>query len=441
MKRVLLIVMGCCTLLTGAAQETRYTLNQAWEKALEQRVEIANQRLGVEIAAKDEEILATRRKPVISGSGDLRYNPVLQTSIIPGAAFENNGQPGMDREVRFGTRFSFLLNVEGSLSLIDPVYQTDRQLRQLSRQVAELGVNQTTEDIKLSVAQAYYEALLHQEAWQLAREDWQRAQDIMEVAEVRAANGTLLPSELDRFRLDVNKAQLAMESEEANYQLAAQRLAYEIGMEPGQRIFPSETLEKVAASLGEVSLPTGEDLNGRAEILQEGLRQQISVLGQEREAKLYRPTLDLYAALNAQHLSNDLAVWQKWYPFAFVGLRANLPIYDGKLKERNQERLGLEALTHVRKQEELQRNYDFNLREVLTTLQQAQRDILLGRENVRLAQQLLDRDQVAYQNGTLGYTEWRNSQFALRDAQQQQLQHYYDFLEARIRYLRIGGQL
>ena len=61
---------------------------------------------------------------------------MLQTSIIPGAAFQTGATPGEDRESQFGTRFNALVGVEGSYRLVDPTFKTDIDLAMLNKELS-----------------------------------------------------------------------------------------------------------------------------------------------------------------------------------------------------------------------------------------------------------------------------------------------------------------
>lgn len=104
------------------------SLSEALDLALKNRKELSIQQIKIDQAQADINILNARRSPQVKASGDVRYNPVLQTSIIPGAAFQTGSTPGEDREIQFGTRFNALVGVEGSYRLVDPTFKTDVDL-------------------------------------------------------------------------------------------------------------------------------------------------------------------------------------------------------------------------------------------------------------------------------------------------------------------------
>ena len=70
------------------------SLTEALDLAIKNRKELTIQQIKVDQARADINILNARRSFQIKASGDVRYNPVLQTSIIPGAAFQTGATPG-----------------------------------------------------------------------------------------------------------------------------------------------------------------------------------------------------------------------------------------------------------------------------------------------------------------------------------------------------------
>ena len=123
--------------------------------AINNRKELSIQQLKVDQAQADINILNARRSFQIKASGDVRYNPVLQTSIIPGAAFQTGSTPGEDREIQFGTRFNALVGVEGSYRLVDPSFKTDVDLAMQNKELTASNGEKEKIEIQFQVTKSF----------------------------------------------------------------------------------------------------------------------------------------------------------------------------------------------------------------------------------------------------------------------------------------------
>ena len=158
------------------------SLTEALDLAIKNRKELTIQQIKVDQARADINILNARRSFQIKASGDVRYNPVLQTSIIPGAAFQTGATPGEDREIQFGTRFNALVGVEGSYRLVDPTFKTDVDLAMQNKELTASNGEKEKIEIQFQVTKSFFEALLQKEAIQISKEQLKKAEYWMEIA-------------------------------------------------------------------------------------------------------------------------------------------------------------------------------------------------------------------------------------------------------------------
>jgi outer membrane protein TolC len=328
------------SVLSNAQDIKSLALNEALDLAVTNRKELALQKLKIDQSQADIQILGARRLPTLKASGDVRYNPVLQTSIIPGAAFQTGSTPGEDREVQFGTRFNALVGIEGGYRLVDPAYKTDLDLADQNKKLAESNWEKEKIEIQFQVAKSFFESLLQKEAVKITDEQFKKAEVWFQIAEIQANNGTMLPNDFLKFKRDLAVAKGNKEIAERQYHQLCRELAYYTGLSVGSEIEPLGDW-KYALSDKTDLLPV-EDIRNRPELVQTNIAMKIASLSQMKQEQLYKPTFDFYTNVNAQHLSNDFAVWNRWFPFVFGGIRMQINLLDGGLKKKNIEKYSLE---------------------------------------------------------------------------------------------------
>lgn len=427
------------SVLSNAQDIKSLALNEALELAVTNRKELALQKLKIDQSQADIQILGARRLPTLKASGDVRYNPVLQTSIIPGAVFQTGSTPGEDREVQFGTRFNALVGIEGAYRLVDPAYKTDLDLADQNKKLAESNWGKEKMEIQFQVAKSFFESLLQKEAVKIADEQFKKAEVWFQIAEIQANNGTMLPNDFLKFKRDLAVAKGNKEIAERQYHQLCRELAYYTGLSVGSEIEPLGDW-KYALSDKTDLLPV-EDIRNRPELVQTNIAMKIASLSQMKQEQLYKPTFDFYTNVNAQHLSNDFAVWSRWFPFVFGGIRMQMNLLDGGLKKKNIEKYSLEYKWQATQLEKLQADFAYQWTSAQNDYVLANKNISIQEENISLAAQILQNDELKFKEGVTLITSLRESQLSLKEANQLKLSYLADACQARLRMMRAAGKI
>ncbi len=435
MKIFIAIIIAFFSLAQIEAQPL--TLEAAMNQAVQYDYNLKNQTLRIAIAEKDLYKTRAQRMPTVTGSGDLRYNPILQTIVVPGDAFGQQG--GAVQRVRFGTNFNLLLGVDAAYKLYDPAYQTNLDIHRAEVLLETANLRQSTLDVRLDAATAYYDLALQQTQQAIAAERLRRAEDLLAIEQTRVDAGAALPVDLRRSELDRQNAQTLLEQAEHNAQRSRLNLARRLGLNPETIILPTDALQLDQTAL---ILPTlnADVPDNRAELIAAQQRIVINDLQIRLEDRRYQPVPELFANLSAQHLSDDLAVWNNWFPFSFVGVRLSVPIFDGNLKARNKEGYELQQQLNRNELARLREDLRYELRSAALDLGNAIAQLRSAERNLATARELQAIDQVRYREGALLLSELRNTEFALREAESNYLAAIQSYLVARLRWQRANEE-
>ena len=435
---LLLFLLFCSSI---HAQDVKsLLLSEALDLALKNRKELSIQQIKIDQAQADINILNARRSPQVKASGDVRYNPVLQTSIIPGAAFQTGSTPGEDREIQFGTRFNALVGVEGSYRLVDPTFKTDVDLAIQNKELSVSNGEKEKIEIQFQVTKSFFEALLQKEAVQISTEQLKKAEYWMEIAQVQSANGAILPNDLLKFKRDLAVAKSTLEISERQYHQRCKEIAYFTGLPAGNEVEPLGDLKNQGSSNSSDALPL-DDIMKRPELLQTGMAMKIASLNQLKQEQVNKPAVDFYTNVNVQHLSNDFAVWNRWFPFVFGGVRMQWNLMDGGLKKKNQEKYTLEYKWQSVHLEKLQADFSYEWLTAQNDYVLALKNIAIQDENIALSNQILQNDELKFKEGVTLITSLRESQLSLREANQLKLSYLADAYQARLRMMRAAGKI
>lgn len=414
------------------------TLEEAIQQGMANRNEVKNAALNVQLAERENEKLRAQWLPQVSGTADLRWNTQLQTTILP---FDITGRnPDGKSEVKFGLPFNNNFGLNAEQKILNPTTKYNRQLNDTQVATQRNASEQQQIDIRQAITEAYYLAVFNKEKIQLAVEAVERAQSNLEIAQTKLDAGTLLPNDFDRTRLDQKNAELVLRKARQDYNLALQALQYRMGIPQTNLLQLSGTLPEILSDTVAIVPP---DVAQRVELQAEELNFKVQELTESRELAARLPSLSAYGNYSVLQLSEKFNPFQAgtWYPFNYLGLRLNVPIFDGR-----QARL-LAGDYRVRQQvsrnalDQLRQDFTYETQNTLTTLYQARLDVLDTQVNVALARQILATDIFRYEKGVLTLAELNNTQNTLRTAESNYLTSVYNYLVALVRYRKSAGTL
>jgi outer membrane protein TolC len=420
-----------------SAQDTvRLTLEAAVEQGVSHSYALRNQQLAIDLADSELDKLNARKMPVVGAGGDLRTNIVLPVTIIPGSAFSSQGQNEGDRKIRFGTTFNIIGSVEATYALVDPTLGADRQLAEAGRSLQGTLYEAQKQQQKLIVAEAWYNVFLYQQQMRLAGDKLIRARVLLEINQVRQETGALLPAELLRAKLDVDNAAAAFEQSVNQLVMGRQTLAYRVGLPLNT---PIEVVGNPVPELPQIGVEA--PLGQRWEISEQQQRMVVAEQKVQQIEQQYKPGLSLYGNAAVQHLSNNLAIWQNWFPLVYAGLQTRIPVFDGQLKRRNQEIARIEALSARQNLERVKEDIAYETASASTAMQNAVVQWKTAQTNLATAVRLFELEKERYEGGKLLYSELLNVEYSLREAENNALTASYNYLLARVRWEKATGRL
>ncbi|TAE47064.1 MAG: TolC family protein [Bacteroidetes bacterium] len=442
MKRIFFLLTLCS--LTGLqAQETlSLSMAQALEIGVSQRADLQKQALNITLSQNEVDKTRTRLLPQANFAGDLRVNTQLQNNVLPGEIFSQPGGPVQeDQLVKFGTRFNYNFGLSATQQIYNPAYRFDQSLNQLNIETEQLKLEQQTRDAQLSIAQAYYSVMLNEKSVLLSRAGVSRAQSYYASALEKFKGKNLLQTELDRFALDVDNAKLALHRDSLSLELSRKNLRYQMALPEDQVFTLTDSLENVLDL--DLSQYAREEASIRTEIKREQLQIAVSEVNYQKQSALYRPTVSLYGNYSIQHLSNDVNPFtdNTWFPYNYLGLQVTLPVFDGLLKERTKDEMRIRQEISRRQIEQLEQDYSYEASSSLSAMQTAMASLAYARKNYRQAADLIKVNELRYQQGSLLASEVVNAEYSLQVAQNNLLRSSYDYLLARLNWMKATGKL
>jgi len=407
------------------------SLEQAIQQAQTNRLELTNQQLQTQLAGSDEARRRATWLPQITAGADARINTQIQRNIIKNAPFAN----GQDVILRFGTRSNNILNVQAEQKVYDAQSRIDRSINRLSVESQQAALEKLRIDLWQQVTEAYYQAVLNREKIRLSADAVARAQSYLDAAQTRLNAGTLLPTDFERFVLDLSNARLTLRNDQRDYVLSLDNLQHRINTP--QSVVPADSLTALFA-------PPADTLSGeRIELKQEALNRQVNLLNERKEKARLAPVVSAYGAYFAQQFNDVFNPFQggTWFPYNYVGVRLSVPIYDGRQTRINRQDYVTRAQINQNTIQQFRNDFDYEARQALNTVTQARDNLAETRRNIEQARQILAVDRVRFDAGTLLLADFRNSEYLLQQAETNYLRAVYDALLGQLQLRKALGQL
>ena len=445
MKR-LLILVGVMLLGIGQAipifGQGHITLKQAITGALANRKNIQAGKMDIAIRKLQTEALWRKYWPQVSAEYQYIYNPILQTSILPIGVFNPAYPINATKNVQFGTKWQQTAGLTILQPLLDISIVRLKNEAELQEKISAATQAQTEYDLAYTVAQAYANIGLQQEAIKTAIADTTRTWITYQMQYNKFKAKRLLKSDLNTALINHNNT--VQKLMDAVSQLVENKvyLLYLIGQNNNAQadvaidtpFFKYTSIEQINPSLNKDSIP---------ELRQLALQGKLSGLQVQSEKAKYLPTISLKGFLGANQYTNQLnpVATDSWFGLSYVGLDVKLPLLIGEDKQNKIRQQQLQAYQFNDQLEDKYTQYTkdaitakLKTKRVAAQIKTLESNIALAKETVKIMQ---DRLEAGEESATTLNTEESNLQGIIANYETAKTQLSIYWLD----YLKATGQL
>jgi outer membrane protein TolC len=320
---------------------------------------------------------------------------------------------------------------------------SDMQFARKQQEASELQLQQATIELKLNVSRAYYLALLNKERVGKAAKSVERFDKAYSDTKTRFDNGNALKSELNRAYLNLSNAKYQLKIAGDSVKTSMAYLSQAIGLDTEAQLELSDVLPQ---QIEEVNLPEYPDVKGaeinRVELKAETLQQILNKQNQKKINYQYIPTVNGYGYIGGQGLANDnLFDRDHWFWTSYIGLRMNIPIFDGLQKVALSQQQKLAIVKNENNIANIKSNIRYQLQLSATNYANAMQNLNLIKENVQLAEEVVKDVNVRYTNAFATYQEVLDAETTLKETEFNYLQALYAYLITELDWKKANGKL
>ena len=439
--RKLILLTFLTFAITAKSQEVKsLTLKEAINYALENKADAKKAKLKVENSNYQIQEVRSRALPQITANGSLNYNPILQTTVIDGAAF---GQPGTVIQAAFGQKWSSTAGLSLTQALFDQTVFTGLKAAKSTREFYQINNQLTEEQVIESVANNYYQVYVQRQNLTVIDSTYKNTTKVRDIIKGQYDNGLAKKIDLDRVSVKISNINTMRQQVLNAVQIQENALKFYMGM-------PIETQIEIPQTAFEVSPHSLSEIPNtaiRTEYLL--LKKQEQLLTYQKKAieASYYPTLSLSAGYNFIGQGPKMPIAAKpsdgvyWSDFSSIGLNLKVPIFTGFGTRAKVRQADIDLQTVKEDLNDTKLSLDLAFANAKTQIDNSLITITNQKENAQLAKEVLENTRNNYVQGLASLTDLLDAENALTEAQNNYTSAILEYKLAEIQLIKSKGEL
>ncbi|NMH28686.1 TolC family protein [Flavobacterium silvaticum] len=440
MKKLLSILLLSSAIVVSA-QEKPLSLKDAIQFALQNKADAKKAKLDVENAGYQIQEARSQALPTISANGSLTYNPILQSSALPGEFF---GAPaGTIVLVPFGQKWNSTAGFALSQKIFDLTVFTGLKAAKTTREFYQINANLTDEMIIERVADAYYQVLVAREQYTVNDSNYVKTSRVLDVIKGQFNNGLAKKIDLDRTTVRLSNIGTQRTQSLNTVELQENALKFYMGMPSATPI----TLAKEEVVVKPLPLEEQADVEQRVQFQVMKKEEQLLQYQKKAEKAGFYPSLSLSANYNYQGLGNEFVWFSKpqngtyWTDYSSIGLNLHIPIFTGFGTKAKVAKADVALRKHQEDMADTKLSLQKEYSDAMANLKNNLATLTDQTENVRLAQEVTSNNKNNYINGLATLTDLLDSENELIQAQSNYNTALLRYKLAEIQYIKSKGEL
>ena len=439
--RKLILLTFLTFAITAKSQEVKsLTLKEAINYALENKADAKKAKLKVENSNYQIQEVRSRALPQITANGSLNYNPILQTTVIDGAAF---GQPGTVIQAAFGQKWSSTAGLSLTQALFDQTVFTGLKAAKSTREFYQINNQLTEEQVIERVANNYYQVYVQRQNLTVIDSTYKNTTKVRDIIKGQYDNNLNKKIDLDRVSVKISNINTMRQQVLNAVQIQENALKFYMGM-------PIETQIEIPQTAFEVSPHSLSEIPNtaiRTEYLL--LKKQEQLLTYQKKAieASYYPTLSLSAGYNFIGQGPKMPIGAKpadgvyWSDFSSIGLNLKVPIFTGFGTRAKVRQADIDLQTVKEDLNDTKLSLDLAFANAKTQIDNSLITITNQKENAQLAKEVLENTRNNYVQGLASLTDLLDAENALTEAQNNYTSAILEYKLAEIQLIKSKGEL
>jgi outer membrane protein TolC len=448
-KQIQTLVTGASLLgliLTGmvaSAQQSfdQLTLEQALQFTMQNNRNLQSSALDEKISREQTKEILASGLPQVNATGDFKDYLKIPTSLLPAEIV--GGEAGTFVPVQFGTQYNVTAGLEASQLLYSQSYLVGLKASKSAQEVAQLHTRKTKEDVIYNTSLTFYGAQISRKQLDILRANLDKLDKQIEISDLQYQNGLIKKLDLDRLKVSRTNLQTDIYNLETAHQQQLNVLKFYMNV-PFTQVISLDTI--VNENQGNL-LAIDKDVNlfqNRTEYQLLNKQKDLYNLDLKNIRAGYFPTLAAFGSYNTMAMRSEFNFFQTgrpWFQTSVIGLRLNVPIFDGLEKRAKAQQSKLRLARLENDAALLEQSITMDITNTNAKLINSRRALAAQKENRLLAEDVYTQTQLQYKEGLASMTDLLNAETSMRDAQNNYIKALVESLIADLELQKSNGSL
>lgn len=406
-----------------------FTLQEAMDYATENAFQSKSATYDIEAAQKRVWEYIAIGLPQVSAKGDFTDNVEIPTVIFDG------------QEFKMGQKYNWNLGGNVSQLIFDGTYLLGIKASRIYVDISEKNKTKAQIDVRQSVAEAYYVALIAQKNLETFKKNLEVNKQTLKETEAYFKNGFREMTDVDQLKLMVNNSRNMVLDAERQLTISQAVLKYAMGLNIDQSIKLTDKIDFLLSPV-ESYIPQSTSFNVKSHI-------DYSILETQEDAQKtlikseqvqYLPKLNGFANYNYQRMGPDLDNTIKTTG-ASIGVSLTLPIFTSGQQHAKVKQEKINYLKLQNEMHQMEEGLKQQLMVAESNFKNAQATYLNDKEGEEIAFRIYDRTRVKFTKGLSSSVELSQNEGQYIQSQLSYIQSTLNLLDTHIKYKKAINQL
>ncbi len=422
--------------VTAFAQDNAsFSLTEAEEYGVANNAKMKNAMLDIEVARKKVWETTAIGLPQISAEGQFQQLLDIPVQVVDASLFNPMAPPGEVLEFRAGQEFSTSLTFNASQLIFDGSYIVGLQFSKFFQKMSATAADNTKQEIKAMVREAYYNVLVAEENVSLTDSVLASTKTLWEKTQAYAKTGFIPQEEADQVGIAYNRIQASKSTALRQAEVAKNLLKLQMGYEMTDDIQLTETLDGVLDQIESNNpLLTDNSLKENANYVLLDQQRQLDEYSLKNEKAAYLPSVGAFFTHSQNAFRNEFDFFddKPWYPTTIWGVSMKIPITSSGQKIVKVQQAEIKIEQDKNSLENLENSLKFQELQLKTSFASAQENVELEKSNVGLAKRIYQRAVARQEIGVVSALEVTQLQNQLLTAQGNYVQSVMQMLSIKV---------
>jgi len=432
-----------------AQEAQRYSLRQCLQQAMTENVSILKAQLDEdEGKQKTKEVKATAY-PQINATGELIDNVLRQAFVFPAALGDPNAGPDDYIVLRGGLQYTASINVQANQQIFNQSLFTGIKAAKVSEDYYRLNRERIEEETIYQVASLFYRVAALKTQQIVLETNQEELQKSLAITNDRFNNGLARKLDADRLRVSLTNIETQLATMQDTYNVLISQLKLLIGLNKDVAFdidfqLPTD-LDSAFLNYTPGTLDTEFIWEDKIEYKQLTTQRSLYQLERKNYSAGYYPNLSAFASYTYQGQTNSFFLSGDsnplWFDVASIGLRLNIPIFDGLRKPAQMQQSRIRQIKTEKDLAFVKQQSSAISENATRSLEVNYKNFQAQRQNVQLANSIYDATEQNYNEGVSPLTDLLQAETARIQAQSQLIEALLKVKQSEIELLKANGDI